>query len=50
MRLVRVVRRKTLATILGALVATALTPGTARAQTTLVVTEPAAQAPAAPSP
>jgi hypothetical protein len=41
MRPVRVVCRTTLATILGALVAAAVTQGTARAQTTLVVTEPA---------
>ena len=41
MRLITVLRRETLATILGALVAAAVTPGIARAQTTLVVTEPA---------
>jgi hypothetical protein len=41
MRPIRVVRRKTFAAILGALAAAAVTPGIARAQTTLVVTEPA---------
>src|SRR5690349_23257772 len=41
MRLLRVAHRKTLVTVLGAIVGAAAWTGTARAQTTLVGTEPA---------